>query len=178
MDSRQRVQMKFCWLCWCIRWLLSVYQQTEPNGSLQCACLLFEFMYFGVVSPGFMNDNILYPLAPGLKEVLDALSLGCYAVADAAYTLSECILIPYTGTDRLDPAQDSFNYCLSQLRIHIELAIGRLINKFRILSGKINGSLDRVTRGVMACAWLHSFNIKEDQPFANTFVPLRKSLMA
>ena len=90
-------------------------------------------MYFGVVSPGFMNDNILYPLAPGLKEVLDALSLGCYAVADAAYTLSECILIPYTGADRLGLAQDLFNYYLTQLKICVEWAFGRLVNKFQII---------------------------------------------
>ena len=67
--------------------------------------------------------NISFPMAPGLKEVLEALPLGRYAVADAAYTLSECILIPYTGAD-IDPAQDSFNYYLSQLRIHLEMALG------------------------------------------------------
>ena len=122
-------------------------------------------MYFGVVSPGSTNDNISNPTAPGLKEVLDALPLGHYAVADAAYTLSECILIPFTGADRLDPAQDSFNYYLSQLRICAEMAFGRLVNIFQILSEKINGSLDQVTRVLMACARLHNFIIKEDQPF-------------
>ena len=54
-------------------------------------------------------------MAPVLKEVLESLPLGCYAVADAGYTLSEHIQIPFTGSDRLDPVQDSFNYYLSQL---------------------------------------------------------------
>ena len=69
------------------------------------------------------DDHISYPMAPGLKEVLESLPLGHYAVADAAYTLSECILIRYTGAD-IDPAQDSFNYYLFQLRICLEMAFG------------------------------------------------------
>jgi len=104
-----------------------------------------EFIYFGVVLPGSMDDNISYPMAPGLKEVAGSLPLGHYGVGDAAYMLSEHILIPYTGADTLDQSQNLFNYYLSQLRIHAEMAFGRLLNKFRILSGKIHGSLDRVT---------------------------------
>ena len=148
--------------------VLAYYSGHYESYGVNCqACVNsnLEFMYFGVVSPGSMNNNISYPMAPGLKEVLDALLLGRYAVADAAYTLSESILIPFTGSDRLDKAQDSFNYYLSQLRIRVEMAFGRLVNKFRILSGKINGSLDRVTRILMACARLHNFIIREDRPF-------------
>ena len=96
-----------------------------------------QFNFVGVISPGSTNDDILYPLATGLKDIVDALPLGLYGVADAAYTLSENMLIPYTGVDRLDPAQDAFNYYLSQLRIRVEMAFGRLVNKFRILSGKL-----------------------------------------
>jgi hypothetical protein len=89
-----------------------------------------EFLYFGVVSPGPTNDNTSYPMAPGLKEVLESLPLGCYAVADAANTLSEHILIPFMGSDRFDLVQDSFNYYLSQLRIRVEMAFGRLVKNF------------------------------------------------
>ena len=95
-----------------------------------CVNSNLEFLYFGVASPGSSNDNISYPMAPVLKEVLESPPLGCYAVADAGYTLSEHILIPFTGSDRLDPVQDSFNYYLSQMRIHVEMAFGRLVNKF------------------------------------------------
>ena len=114
----------------------------------------------------------------GLKEVLESLPLGHYAVADAAYTLSEHILIPFTGSDRLDPVQDSFNYYLYQLRICVEMAFGRLVNKFQILSGKIIGSLDPVTRILMACARLNNFIIREDQHLTNTTILLRKRLIA
>jgi hypothetical protein len=108
-------------------------------------------------------------MSPGLKEKIESLPLGRYCVADASYTLSERILIPYTGADRLDLSHDSFKYDLSQPRIRVEMAFGRLVNKFWILSGKINGSLDRVSRIIMACARLHNFIIQEDHPFDKQF---------
>ena len=51
---------------------------------------------------------------------------------------------------------------MSQLRIRVEMAFGRLTNKFRILKGCMVGSLDRITAIVIACARLHNFVIKMD----------------
>ena len=45
------------------------------------------------------------------------------------------------------------------------MAFGRLVNKFRFLSGKIGGSMDRVSAILTACARLHNFIIREDRPF-------------
>ncbi|KAL7540368.1 hypothetical protein ACHAWF_006659 [Thalassiosira exigua] len=101
------------------------------------------------------------------EEVINNLPIGLFAVADAAYTLSENLLIPYSGVDRLDPVHDTFNYYLSQLRTRVEMAFGRLVNKFRILSGKIEGSLDRVTAIITACARLYNFIIQMDGPFGS-----------
>jgi len=105
-----------------------------------------------IVSPGSTNDNISYPLAPGLKDIFDSLPPGHFGLADAAYTLSEKMLITFVGTDRCDPSQDAFNYDLSQLRIRVEMAFGRLVNKFQILSGKVGGSMERVPAVLIACA--------------------------
>jgi hypothetical protein len=148
--------------------VLSYYSGHYESYGLNCqACVKadLQFKYFGVVSPGSTNDNISYPLAPGLKETFDSLPLGLYGVADAAYTLSEKLLIPFTGANRLDSARDAYNYYLSQLRIRVEMAFGRLVNKFRILSGKIVGSMDRASAILIACARLHNFIIQEDNPF-------------
>lgn len=148
--------------------VLSYYSGHYESYGVNCqACIRSDlrFTYFGIVSPGSTNDNISYPLASGLKQAFDNLPLGLYGVADAAYTLSENMLIPFTGVNRLDPANDAFNYYLSQLRIRVEMAFGRLVNKFRILNGKIEGSLDRVTAILTACARLHNYIIGEDGPF-------------
>jgi len=101
-------------------------------------------------------------MAVGLKSAIESLPPGLYCVADAAYTLAETLLIPFTGIERSDKAQDAFNFYLSQLRIRVEMAFGRLTNKFRILKGSIIGTLDRVTSIVMACARLHNYIIKID----------------
>ncbi|KAL7542523.1 hypothetical protein ACHAWF_007216 [Thalassiosira exigua] len=148
--------------------VLSYFSGHYESYGLNCqACIRSDlrFTYFGVVSPGSTNDNISYPIAEGLKNVFDSLPVGLYGVADAAYTLSENLLIPYFGAERFDPAHDVFNYYLSQLRIRVEMAFGRLCNKFRILSGKVEGSLDRVSAILNACARLHNFIIEMDGPF-------------
>ena len=148
--------------------VVSYYSGHYESYGVNCqACVQsdLQFMYFGVVSPGSTNDNISYPMASALKEAFETLPLGLYGLADAAYTLNENMLIPFTGVQRLDPAHDAFNYYLSQLRIRVEMAFGRLVNKFRILNGKIEGSLDRVTAILTACARLHNFIIQQDGPF-------------
>jgi hypothetical protein len=152
--------------------VLAYYSGHYESYGLNCqACVKpdLQFMYFGVVTPGSTNDNISYPIAKALKDAFNSLPLGRFGVADAAYTLSDCLLIPFTGADRLDPGKDAFNYYLSQLRIRVEMAFGRLVNKFRILSGKISGSLQRVAAILEACTRLHNFIIREDKPFGNIF---------
>ena len=42
------------------------------------------------------------------------------------------------------------------------------MNMFRILSGKIEGRMDRVSVILMACARLHNFLIHEDRPFGGS----------
>ena len=143
----------------------SYYSGHYESHGLNCqACVSSDlaFMYFGVVSPGSTNDNVSYPLAAGLRDTVEQLLAGLYCVADAAYTLQENLLIPFTGCERNDPAHDAFNFFMSQLRIRVEMAFGRLTNKFRILKGCMIGSLDRISAFIMACARIHNFIIRFD----------------
>ena len=91
-----------------------------------------------------------------------------------AYTLHENLLIPFTGLDRTNSAQDSFNFYLSQLRIRVEMAFGWLTNKFWILKGCVLGSLSRVAAILTACARLHNYIIKMDGPINDIHIkPLK-----
>ena len=63
-----------------------------------------QFLYFVVISPGATNDNISYPQAMDLKEVFEKRLPGLSGMANAKYTLSENILIPFTNVNRLDLA--------------------------------------------------------------------------
>ena len=87
-----------------------------------------------------------------LKEAIDNLPLGLYAVMDAVDDLSERTLILFTGTDQLDLNKDAFNFFLSQVCIRVEMTFGRLINKWRMLNGTVHGSVARTANVLMACA--------------------------
>ena len=50
------------------------------------------------------------------------------------------------------------------------------MNKFRVLSGKIIGLLERVSAILEACARLHNFIIREDKPFGNTFENVQEEM--
>ena len=73
----------------------------ESYGLNRWACVQsdLQFMYFGVVSPGSTNDNILYTQADELKDTLSSLPPGLFGLGDAAYTLAEHLLISFTGAD-------------------------------------------------------------------------------
>ena len=147
---------------------VSYYSGHYESYGVNCLAAVradLQFIYFGVVSPGPTNDIVSYSLAQSLKEMIDSLPLGLYFLGDAAFPLGEKLLTPFVGPQRHNsPYNDAYNFYLSQLRIRVEMAFGRLVNKFRILSGKINGSLSRVSAVLMACARLHNFIIQNDGP--------------
>ncbi|KAL7456503.1 hypothetical protein ACHAWC_008001 [Mediolabrus comicus] len=148
--------------------VMAYYSGHYESNGVNCQGLIksdLQYMYFGVVAPGATNDNVAYSRAGNLKEIVDSLPLGLYIVTDAAYMLSENLLVPFTGKDRDDPYHDSFNYHLSQLRIRVEMAFGYMVNKFRILRRKLECSLKKNTAILMACARLHNFIIQQDKPF-------------
>ena len=87
-----------------------------------------------------MNDAVAFRKS-SLQNVLDRLPEGCYMLGDAAYAISDKLLVPYTGSQRADPYRDSFNFHLSQLRIRVEMSFGRLVQKWRILNDHLQLSL-------------------------------------
>ena len=87
-----------------------------------------------------MNDSRSFNKS-GLNLVLEELPVDFYMVGDAAYPLSHKMLVPFVGSQRNIAAQDAFNFYLSQLRIRVEMAFGRLVRKWAILQGKFCCSL-------------------------------------
>jgi hypothetical protein len=97
--------------------------------------------------------------AASLQQYTAGLPQGFYMAADNAYTLSDTLLIPYSGVDKLDPSKDVFNFYLLQLRIQIEQAFGLLVSKWRIFKKVLEVKLFRVGHIVQACARLHNYCI-------------------
>jgi hypothetical protein len=79
--------------------------------------------------------------------------------ADNAHTLSDTLLIPYYGADKLDPSKDVLNFYLSQLCIQIKQASGLLVSKWRIFKKPLEVNLFHVGHIVQACAQLHNYCI-------------------
>ena len=70
---------------------LSYYSGHYESYGVNCQAAVFSdlrFAYFGVLSPGLTNDNILYPLAIGLKQVIDITCLKDIMLLRMQHTLS------------------------------------------------------------------------------------------
>jgi hypothetical protein len=147
--------------------------------NVQAACdAQSHFTYVCMLCPGGTGDSRAYQ-ASKLRHFIDGLPPGFYAVADNAYTLSEHLIIPYCGVDKLDKSKDVCNFYISQLRIRVEQAFGLLVCKWRIFKKPIKLKLHRVQHVVQACFRLHNFCIdNRDEKCAvilthdvETFVP-------
>ena len=137
------------------------YEHYGLNCQAVCDANL-KFLFFGVVSPGSTNDNVSYTYTGNLRDIVEGLTTGNFLVGDAAYTVTEHLLIPFIGSQRDNKKNDTFNFYLSQLRIRIEMAFGLLVNKFRILKQPLPYRLNKNSKIVMVCARLHNFIIDND----------------
>ena len=147
-----------------LAYCLGHYEDYGVNCQEACDASL-HFLYFGVVAPDRTNDNAVFPLCKGLLEAIANLPPGLFFVGDAAYTLEEHLHVPFTGADKLDANKDVFNFYLSQMRIRIEMAFGRLVQKFGILERNLVGQLESSSKIITACSRLHNYVIEEDKPY-------------
>jgi hypothetical protein len=74
----------------------------------------------------------------------------------------EHLLTPFVGCNHLNPENDSYNFFLSQLRIRVEMAFGRLVTKWRILHSFLEVPLAKSGFVLQACCILHNYCIDEE----------------
>ena len=110
----------------------SGYYESYGVNCQMCVRSNLQFTYFGVVSPGATNNNISFAIARGMKDVLENLPRVFNCAADAAYTLSENVLIPFTGSDRFDPTNDAFVWQLYQPSLWICLHLPFFLSLFAL----------------------------------------------
>jgi len=109
------------------------YQKYGINVQLCCDSLC-RFTAFSVSNPGSRADHLAYKNW-GLSTIVKGLNNPYYIIADNAYVVTPYLMTPF---DKLELKKkntldrDSFNFYLRQLRIQIEMAIGILVNKWRI----------------------------------------------
>ena len=130
--------------------------------GLNCQALVdasLKFRFFGVVAPGSTNDSAAIQRAEGLLEIINSLPKGLFVVGDAAYALSEHLLIPFIGCQSEVIEHDVYNFYISQLRIRVEMAFGLFVKKFGILRSAMQTSVKTTTKILVVCARLHNFLI-------------------
>jgi hypothetical protein len=87
-----------------------------------------------------------------------------FICADNAYPLSNKVLVPFRGAQAATMYNSSYNFYLSQLRIRVELAFGRLTTKFRRLRTKMSCRLSMQSKVIQAATRLHNYIIDNDKP--------------
>ena len=157
-------------------WLACIEKPTISNatdyysGHYQCFGLNIQavcdsnlrFIYFSVAAPGRTNDSRVFGRCLKLRKWLDNLPPEYFVVGDNAYTLTDNLLIPFSGSSKSSLYNSVYNFYLSQLRIRIEMAFGRLTTKWRIFRKNLNCSMEKNARICNAAARLHNFVIDND----------------
>eukprot|EP00985_Skeletonema_marinoi_P006712 scaffold2915_cov88-Skeletonema_marinoi.AAC.1 len=119
------------------------------------------FMYFCVAAPGKTNDVRAFGRCRALKEWLAKLPDEYFIGGDNAYTLTDKLVTPYTKAEiDGDEHKRTYNYYLSQLRIRIEMAFGRLTTKWRRLRSTLNFSNKTNSQIIRVCTKLHNYCIR------------------
>ncbi len=95
-----------------------------------------HLIYAAVAAPGGTNDIAAF-CKTSLHDLVERLPLSKYIIADNAYTCAEHILTPFPGKQKNEPRKDPYNFYLSQLRIRVEMAFGRLGSEFLVIAGPL-----------------------------------------
>jgi hypothetical protein len=137
------------------------YQRFGLNVQAACDANLI-FIYVSVAAPGRTNDQRAFKRLTRLNRWLQSLASGFFFGGDNAYPLLNNLLIPFSGSQAHDPSKRSFNFLLSQLRIRIEMAFGRLSTKWRIFRRNLDLSTELNSKVVEVAMKLHNFVIRSD----------------
>ncbi|KAM4537641.1 uncharacterized protein V3H82_023434 [Fundulus diaphanus] len=96
-------------------------------------------------------------LFPGWTERLNDVDVPLHVVGDAAYPLLPWLLKPFPEGSGLTQAQVHFNYQLSQARMTVERAFGRLKGRWRCLLQRCDAHISFVSHIISACCVLHNY---------------------
>uniref|UniRef100_A0A146MCI3 DDE Tnp4 domain-containing protein n=1 Tax=Lygus hesperus TaxID=30085 RepID=A0A146MCI3_LYGHE len=100
-----------------------------------------------------------------------SLKADTHVVADETYPLMESVMVPYGKTQEDTPAKSLFDQQLHQTRSVIEVAFGKLINRFSRLRN-MDHTLQYSEGLIKACIGIHNFCLKAGDDFSPREVKL------
>ena len=95
--------------------------------------------------------------------MVDALPTGAHITGDNVCPVSEKLLTLFSGAEAHEEMKLNHDFFVSQCRIRIEMAFGRLVDKWRILKMPLHIGLKNAGKVFMGCALLHNFCINEGE---------------
>lgn len=130
----------------------------------------YRFLWLGVLGPGGSSDIMCYRQGD-ISQLVAELPAGAYVLGDNAYPVSEHLLTPFSGSNKENIWNDSYNFHLSQLRIKIEQTFGIFVNRFGLFKNQLQLSLKNVPSLILAAAKVHNFIMNERFPDADEVSP-------
>ena len=85
--------------------------------NIQVVCdVNMGFIFSSVTAPGKSSDQAALEKT-SLHSIISQLPLGLYIIGDAAYTVSDQMLVPFTRSNHQNPKNDAYHYFISQMQI-------------------------------------------------------------
>ena len=94
---------------------------------------------------------------PRWRETIQDVDVPLMILGDAAYPLLPWLMKAYPEGRGITPEQTAFNYRLSQTRMTVERAFGRLKGRWRCLLKRCDVHVTLISDIIFACCILHNF---------------------
>ncbi|XP_062409140.1 uncharacterized protein LOC134100105 [Sardina pilchardus] len=136
-----------------------------------------KFWDINVGRPGKVHDARVFSLSslcergsagtllPQYTEMFEGVDIPLFLLGDSAYPLLNWLMKPYPEGGRVTPQQLNFNHRLSQARMAVERAFGRLKGRWRCLYKECEAHITFVSRIVSACCVLHNYCEEHNEEF-------------
>jgi hypothetical protein len=113
------------------------YQYYDINVQAMCDPNLI-FLFLQIATPGKVIDMRAFNRYNQLLKWLEALPIQYYIAGDNTYSLSQKVLILFSGAKKYNGGNRTFNFYLSQLRVRIDMTFGLLTAEWQILRRVLN----------------------------------------
>merc|ERR1711865_287841 len=115
------------------------------------------FLWGSILCGGSTHDSTCWTITDlARKFERGEVDLRYFLVGDDAYSASEQMLTPFPGSHKWKSPEDCYNFHQSSTRIRIEMAFGRLVQRFGILWRPLGCKLDFVAPVLLSCMILHN----------------------
>ncbi|KAK7896820.1 hypothetical protein WMY93_022145 [Mugilogobius chulae] len=106
-------------------------------------------------------------LFPDWRETFEGVDVPLVLLGDSAYPLLPWLMKPYPEGAAVTADQINFNFKLSQARMAVERAFGRLKGRWRCLLKECDAHITFVSRIVSACCVLHNYLEVHEEEYLN-----------